>query len=114
MITLLRRLIGIPKYIEIPYKWIISKNGRDLAIFHSPVFVEMFWRKVTVEPLIEDIDLYDPKTWEKCDFEIRHYEVNFKPEYTLISCEQDPQYFAVRGVPEKLPEYQWKKLNKKT
>ncbi len=100
------------KYFEIPYKWLVIKGEREVAHFHTPVFEDMFWRSVTMEPLVEDIDIYDDNYWIDCKYKVKHYEKDYYVDYPMIVAHKEEEKVVIRGVPELVHRKVWEKIFK--
>lgn len=73
----LARLVGRGPAHEsegVPDEWILSLDGKDLAILTDREQVEQFWCAFRVEPLApENVALLtDTKLWDGCRFRYRH------------------------------------------
>jgi hypothetical protein len=107
MIPLLRRLIGRPRYVPVDFNWRVERDGVLLGTLREPRWIEMFWREVTFEPAAtapHGIDWYDDRTWERCDYVIRHGELDLVAPQVILRASGEPPFLSARGIPELLPE----------
>ena len=106
----MRRVFGCPKYIPVPYDWIISRDGKDLGRLHDPEWVDMFWRRPILTPTASTpagVNLFDDGYWADCKYQVRHASLRLDAPHVLIRATGEPPRVSVRGVPERLPEHEW-------
>ena len=107
MFRFIRRLIGRPRYVHVIFDWRVELDGILLGTLREPRWIDMFWREVTFEPAPTappGIDWYDNRTWEACDYLIRHGELDLvAPHVTLQGFGVAP-FLNERGIPELVPE----------
>ena len=110
IICQLRKLLGCPKYLEVPYDWIVSRDGYDLGRLTDPEWVEMFWRKPIFTPISSSQDntrLFDDAYWADCKYTIRHSTLDLEATHVIIRASGEPPRVCVRGIPERIPEHEW-------
>ena len=69
----------------------------------------MFWRSVTIEPLVENIDIYDDNNWIDGNYKIKHFEKNYYVENAMIVANKEELKVTVRGIPEKVLKKDWER-----
>ena len=100
------------KYIKIPYKWLVIQDEKEIAFFHSPIYEDMFWNKVTMEPLAKDIDVYDDNYWMDFKYKAKHYEKDYYVDYPMIVAQREEHKIVVRGIPVKVHRKVWGEIFK--
>jgi hypothetical protein len=111
----IRRVRGFLKgdselYVSVPYEWIISKSGQDIARLNDPEWEDMFWRRPILTPADSapaGIDLFDDDYWADCAYQIRHATLNLQAPNVIIRGGKAPRV-SVRGIPERITEQEWK------
>lgn len=115
MIKYIRYFLGFPKYVDIPYEWVIRKGSEDIAVLSEPEVEDMYWRKVLLTPIAETVnksDLFKDDYWIDCDYEVRHKTVELEAENVIITAKGEPNHVLVRGIPERVADIKYPKQRK--
>lgn len=104
----IRRVLGFPKYVTIPYDWIVSRDGRDIAHLHDALWTDMFWRSPILTPIgpLPSTNLFDDAYWADCNYQVRHAVLHLTAPHVIIRAFGKPPRVSVRGIPERLPEHE--------
>ena len=107
MFRFFRRLIGQPRYVPVIFDWLVERDGILLGTLREPRRIEMFWREVIFEPAATappGIDWYDDRTWEACDYVVRHGELDLVAPNVILRASGQPPFLSERGIPELVTE----------
>ncbi len=107
MFRFFRRLIGRPRQVPLDFKWRVERAGILLGTLREPRRIDMFWREVIFEPAATappGIDWYDDRTWEACDYLVRHEELDLVAPNVIHRASGQPPFLSERGIPERVSE----------
>lgn len=102
---------GEQQQCDVPYEWIVVRNGQDIAYLHDPEWADMFWRRPILTPLTagKTSPLFEDDFWEDCNFTLNHATLDLHEEHVIIRATGSPPRVLVRGVPEVIPNSQFPK-----
>lgn len=112
IVQFIRRILGVRRYVPVPYEWIISKDGKDIAHLHDPEWVDMFWRRPILTPIgaaLTGLDFFEDNYWADCAYQIRHATLSLRATKVIIRGGKAPR-IGVRGIPERIPEHEWTEM----